>query len=232
MKPMLSIIVPLAPNENEWQQLLPALLALKIEKEILLVCTEQQQASAIELLIQKHSNVFMLVGEGGRASLMNTAAASAKAEYLWFVHADTGLPENCAELIAEKIRKSSDALYYFNLGFWSDGPRHMKINAIGVYIRSHYLKLPFGDQAFLIKKQLFEKIGTYNESVNYGEDHLLVWQAHHNKVPVKCISAKVFTSARKYQAYGWGVTTRKHLLLTFKQAYPQFIYLMKGALNK
>lgn len=233
MLPAISIIVPLAPNENQWQELLPALLDLNVKKEIFLVCSSKQQAQQINTLIEKYNNVCVLIsGVSGRAKLMNYAAQSATGDYLWFVHADTGLPMQCADFIAKAMAANDNALYYFDLAFDADGPRLMPFNALGVYLRSHWLKLPFGDQAFLIKKKLFQQLGQYNEQAQYGEDHLLVWQAHHQGVPVKSIGGKLLSSARKYQAQGWLKTTGLHLFLTYKQALPQFYHLIKKAAKK
>lgn len=224
--PLISVIVPLAAGETAWQQLLPQLLQLDIDKEILLLCADARDAVMLKVAItDSHVNVH--TGINGRAALMNTGAALANGKYLWFLHADSILPQHCTLVLSRAINHQPSAVYYFDLQFSTDGPRLMAFNAAGVYFRSHFLQMPFGDQGFFLEKALFNKIGPFNEQARYGEDHLLVWQAHHHAVPVLPIGAPLISSARKYTRHGWIPTTLHHLYLTVRQALPQYLILLK-----
>lgn len=226
----LSIIIPLAPDETTWQTLLPQLVFFTEETEILLVTSSQNTNRPLPLGEGGgEGKITLIFSENGRAQSMNKGAEHAQGEYLWFLHADTQLQNNTPQIINAIINKPhlKDSLWFFDLRFLDDGPPNMAINTLGVFIRSHLFKLPFGDQAFLLKKSLFEQIGKYNEQLSYGEDHLLVWQAHHHGISVKPIGASIKTSARKYKIKGRWPTTKKHLQLTYTQAWIELKILLK-----
>jgi hypothetical protein len=71
----------------------------------------------------------------------------------------------------------------------------------------------------VLPRTLFERLDGFDEHASYGEDHLLVWAAHHAGVPVVPVGASLRTSARRYRERGWLRTTLRHLLLTARQAW-------------
>lgn len=222
----ISVIVPLAPGETAWQELLPALLSLAISNEILLLCADAGDAENIGRALANEHGIRVVAGGSSRAALMNTGAKISGGKYLWFLHADSRLQENCAAML-EKAMHGRPSLFYFDLVFLPDGPAFMIFNTIGTWFRSHVFKMPFGDQGFFIERSLFVKTAGYDEQVEYGEDHLLVWQAHQQGIPVRCIGASLETSARKYRNQGWANVTVRHLRLTVKQAWPEFCRLLR-----
>ncbi len=230
--PLISIIIPLSSGETAWRQLLPQILKLDADIEILMLCADDNDVSAIQASTAYHQNLRVFSGNAGRAGLMNQGASLSNGCYLWFLHADSFLPNDCAAVLLQATRLNNPALYYFDLQFLADGPRWMPLNNAGVYFRSHYLKMPFGDQGFFLSKTVFDLIGGFNIMAPFGEDHLLVWQAHHRGIPVLPIGSILMTSARKYDRHGWIKTTLKHLFLTISQALPQCWLLIKHRLYK
>src|SRR6056300_188650 len=53
----------------------------------------------------------------------------------------------------------------------------LKYNSIGANLRTKYLKLPFGDQSFIIEKKLFNFLGGFTEGLDKGEDHEFIWKS-------------------------------------------------------
>ncbi len=221
-----SVIIPIGPTEDTWEVLLQQLLDFTDCLEILLITSLPEQGAKILEKSKLIPKVKVLLIPGGRGVLMNFGAKFAKASYLWFLHADSVLPGNYTTSISKAIRNSREAIYYFDLTFSTKGFTWMKLNEMGTYVRSHILKLPFGDQGFLMSKAIFFRLGMYKENLKYGEDHLFVWQAHLQKVPVLCIGETIITSPRKYTKYGWFRVTALHLMLTFTQAFPEFLKLL------
>lgn len=191
----ISVIIPLAANENQHQALIASLPA---EWEII-----PSQ-------------------EGSRAKSLNMGAAKATGDYLWFLHADSQLDATCVPALHRTITQHPDALFYFDLAFSRDGLRLMWLNALGVRFRSRVLGAPFGDQGLCIGKALFEKLGGFPEGLAYGEDHVFVWRARQAGIKLKSTNATITTSARKYQAHGWAATTFMHQYLWIKQAWPEW----------
>lgn len=213
----LSVIIPLAPDETAWQNLLEDLAHLPEGCETLLIASEGTNEPP-----DLPASVHFLTAPPGRARQMNAGAKSARNKHLWFLHADSEIESKSIRKLLERIKKHPRSLLYFDLTFLSDGSPFMPLNAWGVYLRSHLLKVPFGDQGFCITKKLFEQIGGYPENVPYGEDHLFLWYARQKNIPITPVGATLFTSARKYRKNGWLKTTIQHQAMWLTQAWPEF----------
>lgn len=218
---ILSVIVPVAPDETQWRALLEDLAALPESSEVILV-----RAESNELALPPKSSwprgipIEQLQSAAGRARQMNVGARHARGHWLWFLHADTRLNAQALLALNQFLAIDREALGWFDLKFRDDGPALTALNARGARWRSRWLGLPFGDQGFIIPAQAFAQLGGYDETVRYGEDHLLVWAAHAAHLQVLAVGAAISTSARKYAAHGWLRTTLRHALLTLRQAFP------------
>lgn len=209
----LSIIVPVGPGDGSWRSLLLELAPLKEAAEISFVTADP---ISLPLDWQGRDNIRLISGAVGRAKQMNLGAKEATRKVLWFLHADSRFTDHTLRALEIAMEQRFEGVSFFNLGFF-EGTRLMWINTLGVWFRSHCLKLPFGDQGFVMPHSVFGRLGGFNDAVPFGEDHLLVWKAHEMRIPLKPIPAKLLTSARKYLKEGWWSTTRKHLFLTFLQ---------------
>lgn len=155
----------------------------------------------------------------GRSLQQNAGAAAADGDWLWFLHADAALTEETLPALARFMAADVSALGYFDLHFLGDGPALMWLNSAGVWLRSHCLRLPFGDQGFVMPRMLFNTVGGFDPAITRGEDHQLVWRVRRAGVPVLAVGAPLYTSARRYAARGWIATTRRHLIETWRQAW-------------
>lgn len=217
-----SVVVPVGVGDSAWESLYFQSRKFLSRAEVLFAFAE------LPVNLPEGINAFVCP-EKGRAKQLNFGAQKAQRDYLCFLHADTVLNQEAVESLGKKISESPEALLYFNLHFEGDGPSLMWLNSIGLWFRSHFLGIPFGDQAFTISRSLFEKVGGFNEQVPYGEDHLFVWKARELGIPLVCTGAWIATSARKYKEK-WGRVTLDHVIKTYSQALPEFQkqYLKKG----
>lgn len=216
---LLAVIVPVGPGDRSWQALLPDLATLPMSVEVWLVAPFGQvptdfSASAFGVSCP----VRWIESSPGRATQMNAGAAQTRASVLWFVHADSRLSPATLDALQAFVG-APHGLGYFDLHFLGDGPLAMRLNTLGAWIRSRWLRLPFGDQGFVMSAALFARLGGFDASVGRGEDHALVWQARRQRVPLIALAAPLFTSARKYAEHGWWRTTAYHLRHTLSQAW-------------
>lgn len=217
----LSIIIPVKQNDDSWKELVQELLAFKDEFEIILVGPDFKDQKS------ENPKVHFEYSKQGRALQQNHGAKIATKTFIWFLHADSRLSNRPLKTIMDKIKQHPEAIYFFDLNFLTDGPRFMILNTIGAYWRSHLLKMPFGDQGFFMARRTFFSLGMFDENLKHGEDHQFIWKAHLRNVPVLPAYAELFTSARKYKNLGWITTTIKHVILTYKQALPQWIKYLR-----
>ncbi len=215
----LSVIVPLAPAESEWQPLLLQLAALPPGSEVIVVCADD--VSRLPPPAWPAQLRYLTCRSApGRARQQNLGASVASGDWLWFVHADSRLRADTLSALQEFTARGGAALGWFTLAFRRDGPRCTALNAVGANWRARWLGLPFGDQGLLLPRTYFEALHGFDEQAAYGEDHLLVWAARRAGLPLRHIPAVLETSARKYARYGWLRTTLRHWRLTAAQAWP------------
>lgn len=224
----ISIIIPIGPGDESWRDLLTDLQELPFAAEIVCIATEPCSDLLDLQSAVAPTRLEWTVTAAGRAHQMNVGARDSQGRYLWFLHADSRVTTDGIRALQRHLGQAPHALHYFNLRFADDGPWLMKLNAWGVWWRSHVCGMPFGDQGLCLERSSFESLGGFSESAPYGEDHLLVWGARRLGIRLKCTGASLTTSARKYRDRGWGRTTARHLWLTFRQAWPQFWLWMRG----
>ncbi len=228
----ISVIVPLADDEPHWQNLALDLIRdlVQLPRNTQIVWVVSTHSTLKQAIQQSHRhlshNVQMDIQiitsqKSGRAAQMNAGAKVATHSHLWFLHADSRFGDNTARALFEALQNHPADLLYFELAFWN-APVLMHLNAWGGNLRSRIFKTPFGDQGFCIPRARFWQIGSFNETLSCGEDHQLVWQARQHGIALHKIGAKLYTSARKYQQYGWLKTTLTHQYLWIQQALPEW----------
>jgi len=239
-----SVIVPVGIGDDSWRELLIDLKNLSSSDELIFVTCEDQIQIKKNLVVSiKDANtdivnfitkeyrlkcqVRWLKGEKGRAKQMNFGADHAENSYLWFLHCDSKLKKGSLERLKMHWEANTNTLFYFDLIFDQEASTLMTLNTLGVWVRSHFFHLPFGDQGFAMSKTIFVHLGGYSENAKYGEDHLLIWKALQSDIAVKSIGLPIYTSSRKYKKNGWARTTLSHLFYTYKQAIPEFYILLK-----
>lgn len=216
----LSVIIPIGFKENRLKYLLDDLKALPKNTEVLLLTSNMDNIKDIE--IEKiNLDIKKILSPTGRANSMNLGTEESSGEFLWFLHADSRLDKDTVSSLFKAIEKHPKDLLYFNLSFYN-GPKLIILNELGVRFRTYFLKTPFGDQGFCIRRDVFKQLGGYKEGLPYGEDHMLVREAKRQNIKVIRIKSKIYTSGRKYDSNGWLRTTLTHLYLWQKQVYKDY----------
>lgn len=224
----LSVIVPLAPAETEWPELVLQLAELPAGSEVILVAADDTPRPAPESW-PPQLGYRVCRSPAGRARQQNLGARVASGEWLWFLHADSRLRIETLPELQRFMARGDEALGWFTLAFRGDGPRWTLFNAHGANWRARWLGLPFGDQGLLLPRSRFAALRGFDELAPYGEDHLLVWAARQAGLPLRHVPAVLETSARKYARHGWLATTLRHWRLTAAQAWPAWRAMRKGS---
>ena len=188
-----SIIVIASRDEKNFSLL--SKLKNKFSGHEIILSIDGDNQISIETLNEINLNINKLVKvpNSTRAKSLNAGALKSENDYLWFLHVDSQI-EKIEREDLNRLQKKQ--LGYFKLAF--DNKKN-NINAQGANFRSKKFKLPFGDQSFLINKNLFNLIGRFDEKLSEGEDHKFIWNAKALGVEIKEITREIITSGRKYK---------------------------------
>ena len=165
----------------------------------------------------------------GRANQMNQGAKAAQGEILLFLHADSHLPNNFSSLVTQTL--NSYPVPPFLRGARGDHSRLAKPTIAGAFEleirgnlrglrlvekfvnwRSHFLSLPYGDQAIFLRAETFWELGGFPD-LPIMEDFQLVQQLK-KLGRIAIVPAKVQTSARRWQKLGvWQTTLINQLVI-------------------
>jgi rSAM/selenodomain-associated transferase 2 len=146
----------------------------------------------------------------GRARQMNAGAAVASGEWLLFLHADTRLPHGWARAIEEAASTNLPTIGCFRFALDSTAWAARLIE-LGVRVRVALFRLPYGDQALFIRRDLFEGLGGYRD-LPLMEDVDLVRRAR-SRARLFRSRLPAVTSARRWERDGWIRRTVRHLTL-------------------
>lgn len=134
----------------------------------------------------------------GRAIQMNLGAAHSSGEILLFLHCDTRLPINAAELVRSAMDSNFD-WGRFDVQLATSGAVFRLIEKM-INLRSRVRNLATGDQAIFLRKSIFLDSGGFPE-IPLMEDIALSKALNHRSPPA-LISSPVTTSARRWQNRG------------------------------
>ncbi|MCW9015276.1 MAG: TIGR04283 family arsenosugar biosynthesis glycosyltransferase [Gammaproteobacteria bacterium] len=193
----LSIIIPAL---NEADNILATLLSLQklhyCEHEIILVDGGSRDKT-IELsqpLVDK-----IIHADRGRSLQMNTGAQQATGDALWFVHADTLVPNNADQLIANALNHKK---YWGRFDVNLSGRQLLfRIIERMINIRSCITGIATGDQGIFVDIRAFNQLTGY-AAIALMEDIELSSRLKNNYGRPACISSKLMTSSRRWQEHG------------------------------
>ena len=184
----ISIVIPIGHKDQNFK-IIDQIKEKFKEYEVIVVSSYQNtEAKTLEEKVDQ----FLSIHNSSRAKAMNAGAEIAQNEMLWFLHLDSDL-SLISSIDLERVddEKINTFLLRFN-------DEKLKYNSIGANLRTKYLKLPFGDQSFLINKKLFNFLGEFTEGLEKGEDHEFIWKAKQLGIKINIIDNYILTSGIKY----------------------------------
>lgn len=200
---MIWIIIP-AYNE---EKALPATLANVRSQpgQYQVIVVDGGSTDATSGYLRQHAAITLLTAPKGRASQMNAGAQYAMErgakpdDWLLFLHADTLLPP---EALLELHRLESDSTVYaggFQHRFSGDDWRLRLISWLDNF-RCRTSKVVYGDQAFFIRRAVFQQIGGFPD-LPMLEDVAICQRLLPHITPV-LLAPPVMTDSRKFVQMG------------------------------
>lgn len=192
----LSIIIPTLNEARKLPVLLDSLCnwQTKLLKEIIIVDggsedETEQLAAAFE--------VRFYTSKRGRENQLNYGATQARGLYLLFIHADSSISKSglaCISAFIQNGHAFGNFSLQFDLEHW-----FLKLNAW--FSRFTFTAFQYGDQALLVKADLFFQQGGYPKGYKLFEDQEIIRRLKKKARLIK-MKAPLITSARRYQEIG------------------------------
>ncbi len=193
----LAIVVPTLNEAEGVGAFVRHLRAVAPQAELVVVDGGSEDAT-VERLDELGVRIVRDAGRG-RAVQMNAGAAASSAPNLLFLHADTRLPVGVARRVAETLTPPQVAIGAFSLRLDSRS-RGLALVELGIRLRTRFARMPYGDQALFLRREVFELLGGYRELDSF-EDSDLVRRARRLGSLV-VLPDEVVTSARRWHTEG------------------------------
>jgi rSAM/selenodomain-associated transferase 2 len=201
---MISVVIPTLNAEASLPDTLSALIPPTVDGLVREVVVVDAGSSDATREIADAAGADVLVTSPSRGVQLAAGAARAKHPWLLFLHADTVLDvgwDREAAHFMERVDsgriKPAAAAFRFALDDEGLAPRCLE-GLVG--LRCALLRLPYGDQGLLIRRDLYDKVGGYRE-IPLMED--LDFVRRLGSRAVKMLRARAVTSAQRYRREGY-----------------------------
>jgi rSAM/selenodomain-associated transferase 2 len=151
------VIVPALNEGAGLDRFLSKLAAAKFSEIVVVDNGSTDDTASIAL---RHDGVRLVRVAGGRGPALNAGARATTAEFILFLHADTELPDTAATMIEAVLANPDAAGGCFRLGFDKQS-RTLRLYAW--FTRFDTAFTTFGDQAYFVRRQTFERVGGFPE---------------------------------------------------------------------
>lgn len=239
---MLSIIIPVLNEAENIEKLLLHLVKNSNKRDSLeIIICDGGSTDGTQKIVEKVAATFseisitLLHTGKGRAKQMNAGAAIAKGDIFYFLHADSFPPNNYDTLIYQEVEKGNLA-GCFKMKFDSN---HWWLRLASWLTKLTWRACRGGDQSQFITKDLFEKIGGYDESYIIYEDNILINELYKRKQFV-VIQEWIGSSARLYREKGiwnlqyhfWAIYVKKWFGADADELYAYYCKHIKSSKKK
>ena len=193
----LSVVIPVLNEADGIDAFLTSLQPLRRQGHELIVAdggsadgTAQRAVPLVDHIVQSAA---------GRAQQMNSAAAMANGDVIFFLHADSQLPAHCADLILSGLKNSASRWGRFDIKL--SGDRFMcRVVEWFMNTRSRWSGISTGDQGLFLERSLFDSIGGF-PVIALMEDIAICKRLKQTGPPL-CLTAPLVTSSRRWEKHG------------------------------
>ncbi len=193
----LSIIVPTLNEAELIGPTLGRLQSLRSQGHELIVVDGGSTDATVESARAQADRVIQ--APRGRALQMNAGAAIATGEVLWFLHADTLVPEAAAQALQAALANGQRCWGRFDVRLSGRHPLLRVIERL-MNLRSCASGIATGDQGMFVHRELFNSAGGYPE-IPLMEDVALSRVLRAIARPV-CVKPALITSSRRWESRG------------------------------
>lgn len=199
MIPSITCIIPTLNEELHIGKLLAHLHSCYQSDRVEFIVVDAMSSDKTKEIAQ-HYNVQIIDSQiRSRAHQLNLGARAAKANILYFVHADTVPPLCCFESVLEHVSKGAQIggfRFKFDSERWI-----LKFNSY--MTRFNIKSFRGGDQTIFITKKHFDELNGFNEYYTVMEEYDLMKRSASTGEKYVLVQKDVMVSARKYAENSW-----------------------------
>lgn len=193
----ISVIIPTLDEESAIEKTLDALSRLVNIAEIIVVDGGSSDKT-IEIVenykTQKELKIIKTL-DANRGKQLNEGTKHAAGDVFWFVHADTRPVQGCGKQIKELMRYEEIVGGNFKIVF--DGEGKWSRFLTWLYPQLRAIGLLYGDSAFFVRRETYEKIGGFRELPLFEDVDL--YKRLLKKGQFVYVDLPVVTSSRRFE---------------------------------
>ena len=229
---MISVVIPTLNAERTLVHCLAALVPAVVQGVVQEAIVVDGGSTDETRLIAEGAGTHLIQTAAGRGSQLGAGAASARGEWLLFLHADTVLEPAWAEEARNFIDRiqngrRNQAAAYFRFALDDDGLMPRLVEWL-VAMRCRVLALPYGDQGLLISRNLYHRLGGFRP-LPLMEDVDLVRRLERSELVM--LKSRAITSGERYRREGYLFRSLRNLgcvLLYYLRVPPRVLARLYG----
>ncbi len=229
--PLLSIIIPVLNEERDLPNLLND-LEIQTEKrfEVIIVDgkSEDNTKNKVFHFLKKLQINFIEVDKRNVSFQRNIGADNSHSDFLFFLDADSRIATDCIKKIIGHIINDNKLVY---LPYIIPSKRTLLNNiafavaTIGVVVLNKMNKPYSFGPAIVIQKELFEKIGKFDEKAYVSEDHNLIIKAYNAGAKPKLLKdVNTVYSMRRFETEGMLRVSGKYIIFIIMTLFKDVVY--------
>lgn len=195
-RPLVSVVIPTLDEERTVGALLSDLAELTVRAEVIVA---DGGSTDLTLDVCRAAEAHIVQSRAGRGVQLRAGADVARAPLLFFVHADARLDRATLALVDEIAVARPPCAMAFRLRIDAPGIAFRLIEW-GANLRSRLLRLPYGDQGLLVRREDYVRAGGY-PAIPVFEDVALV-RALDRITTVHLLDTAVGVSPRRWRVDG------------------------------
>jgi len=209
---MLSIIIPTLNEEKNLAKLLPAITKGGLDDLEIIIADAGSKDKTIE--IARKFNCIITKG-GLPARGRNCGAKIAKGEVLFFMDADLKFsPKSFVKKAYDYFKKNDLTIASFPI---LPIKNNIYLNPVTLSLAYNYPQIilkkffPMGAMGIMVKREVFDKVGGFDEGITLAEDHYFVQQAcKYGKFDI-IKEVMIYMPTRRFEKDGYFRTAFKYL---------------------
>jgi rSAM/selenodomain-associated transferase 2 len=225
--PVVSLVIPARQDAAALRALLAQVLPTDDVEVIVAVAMPVDEET--KALRRQHGRVTWVESAPGRGMQLNAGAARATGEWLWFVHADSRLPDGWLDAFRQLSAAdaegrsrgrpavvegptSVDGIVGGAFRFALDSPAwQARVLESAVAWRVRWFNLPYGDQGIFVRRAVFHSLGGFRP-LPLMEDVEFVGRLR-RQGRLRHLTLSLMTSARRWAREGWWRRSAGNLLI-------------------